>query len=213
LTYAGGVLQFDLGKETNTGFQRTGSLNKPPPVLLKAIGSLESKHGLYGSEDMSKHISEAYRKFPTYATKAKHLGPDQDRLFEAAYEHPNAQSLTCQRCDVNQLVDRDPRETQDPVIHYGLIGSGNQVIKNSRARDLLGEQNILCVEMEAAGVMDNFPCLVIRGICDYCESHKNKRWQPYAALTAAAYAKELLSTIPVLEVEAAPVALDILQES
>jgi hypothetical protein len=211
LIYAGGVLQFDLGKETNAGFQRTGSLNKPPPVLLKAIGSLESKHGLYGSEDVLKHISETYRKFPAY--KAKHPGLEQDRLFEAAYDHPNAQSPTCQRCDVNQLVDRDPRESQDPAIHYGLIGSGNQVIKNSRARDLLGEQNILCVEMEAAGVMDNFPCLVIRGICDYCDSHKNKRWQPYAALTAAAYAKELLSTIPVLEVEAAPVALDILQES
>jgi hypothetical protein len=204
-------VQFDLGKETNTGFKRTGSLNKPPPVLLKAIGSLESKHGLYGSEDVPKHISETYRKFPAY--KAKHPGLEQDWLFEAAYDHPNAESLTCQRCELTQLVDRDARETQDPAIHYGLIGSGNQVIKSSRVRDVLREQNILCVEMEAAGIMDNFPCLVIRGICDYCDSHKNKRWQPYAALTAAAYAKELLSTIPVLEVEAAPVALDVLGES
>ena len=64
---------------------------------------------------------------------------------------------------------------------------------------------VLCVEMEAAGLMDDFPCLVIRGICDYADSHKNKRWQPYAAATAAAYAKELLSTIPahVVEVVAA----------
>jgi nucleoside phosphorylase len=98
-------------------------------------------------------------------------------------------------------------------MHYGLIGSGNRVIKNSHVRDRLVKQDILCVEMEAAGVMDIFPCLVIRGICDYCDSHKNKRWQSYAALAAAAYAKELLSTIPVLEVEAAPVALDILQGS
>lgn len=50
--------------------------------------------------------------------------------------------------------------------------------------------------MEAAGLMDNFPCLVIRGICDYSDSHKNKRWQEYAAATAAAYAKELLSVVP-----------------
>jgi hypothetical protein len=207
----GGVLQFDLGKETTEGFERTGSLDKPPGILLKAIALLESRHALHGSRDVPKHISDTYERFPAY--KARHPGLEQDRLFEAAYDHPNARSLTCQRCDVTQLVDRDPRESQDPAIHYGLIGSGNQVIKNSRARDLLGEQNILCVEMEAAGVMDNFPCLVIRGICDYCDSHKNKRWQPYAALTAAAYAKELLSTIPVLEVEAAPVALDILQES
>jgi hypothetical protein len=45
-----------------------------------------------------------------------------------------------------------------------------------------------------------FPGLVIKGICDYADSHKNKRWQPYAAGTAAAYAKELLSAISAAEV-------------
>ena len=50
--------------------------------------------------------------------------------------------------------------------------------------------------------MDDFPCLVIRGVCNYADSHKNKRWQPYAAATAAAYAKELLSVIPRQEVVA-----------
>src|SRR4029077_6880907 len=58
------------------------------------------------------------------------------------------------------------------------------------------ELDILCFEMEAAGLMDSFPCLVIRGICDYSDSHKNKQWREYAAATAAAYAKELLSVIP-----------------
>lgn len=56
--------------------------------------------------------------------------------------------------------------------------------------------------------MDSFPCLVIRGICDYADSHKNRIWQPYAAATAAAYAKELLSTIPPAEVTRLP-AIDI----
>lgn len=53
--------------------------------------------------------------------------------------------------------------------------------------------------MEAAGLMNDFPCLVIRGICDYADSHKNKQWQPYAAAVAAGYMKELLLTIPVQE--------------
>jgi nucleoside phosphorylase len=57
--------------------------------------------------------------------------------------------------------------------------------------------------MEAAGLMDEFSCLIIRGICDYADSHKNKRWQPYAAATAAAYAKELLSIIPAVTTRAA----------
>ena len=64
------------------------------------------------------------------------------------------------------------------------------------SRDRLAkEHGMLCFEMEAAGLMNQLPCLVIRGICDYSDSHKNKLWQGYAALTAAAYAKRLLSVV------------------
>jgi hypothetical protein len=55
--------------------------------------------------------------------------------------------------------------------------------------------------MEATGLMDEFLCLVICGICGYADSDKNRRWQPYAATTAAAYAKELLSITPASEVD------------
>ncbi|KAH6687283.1 ankyrin repeat protein [Plectosphaerella plurivora] len=82
----------------------------------------------------------------------------------------------------------------NPVVHYGNIASGNQVIKNARTRDRLSKElKVLCFEMEAAGLMLDFPCIVIRGICNYADSHKNKAWQGYAAATAAAFAKELLS--------------------
>jgi nucleoside phosphorylase len=57
------------------------------------------------------------------------------------------------------------------------------------------QMNVLCFEMEAAGLMNTLPCLVIRGICDYCDSHKNDDWHNYAALTAAAYARELLHVL------------------
>lgn len=63
--------------------------------------------------------------------------------------------------------------------------------------------------MEAAGLMDNFPCLVIRGICDYSDSHKNKQWQDYAAATAAAYSKELLSVVHASHVMNTPTARSI----
>jgi hypothetical protein len=55
--------------------------------------------------------------------------------------------------------------------------------------------NGLCFEMEAVGLMYRFPCLVIRGICDYSDSHKNHEWQEYAAATAAAYAREILHSM------------------
>ena len=48
-------------------------------------------------------------------------------------------------------------------------------MKNALDRDkLVEEEEILCFKMEAAGLMNHFPCLVIRGICDYSNSHKNK---------------------------------------
>ncbi|KAL4984123.1 hypothetical protein BDW68DRAFT_23661 [Aspergillus falconensis] len=58
----------------------------------------------------------------------------------------------------------------------------------------------ICFGMEAAGLMDNSPCLVIREISDYADSHKNNHWQGYAAATVAASAKELLSVVPPEEV-------------
>ena len=100
-------------------------------------------------------------------------------------------------CNTDKQETRQSRESEEAVVYYGTIALGNQVIRDGRTRDKLSNElgGILCFEMEAVGLMNNFPCLVIRGICDYADSHKNKTWQPYAAGTAAAYAKEVLSVI------------------
>ena len=75
-------------------------------------------------------------------------------------------------------------------------------MKDALVRDTLAaEKDVLCFEMEAAGLMNHFPCLVIRGICDYSDSHKNKEWQGYAALVAATYAKQLLYQIAPRQLE------------
>lgn len=75
-------------------------------------------------------------------------------------------------------------------------------MKNALERDRLANRDgVICFEMEAAGLMDEFPCLVIRGISDYADSHKTKSWQPYAAIVAATYAKELLLVVSPQAVE------------
>ncbi|EXF74490.1 pfs domain-containing protein [Colletotrichum fioriniae PJ7] len=102
---------------------------------------------------------------------------------------------TCVHCNPEDELTRDNRPDTDPEIHYGAIASGNSIVKDSISRDQILqklETKCLCFEMEAAGLMNDFPCLVIRGVCDYADSHKNDRWQNYAAIVAAAYAKELL---------------------
>jgi hypothetical protein len=67
--------------------------------------------------------------------------------------------------------------------------------------------------MEAAGLTNEFPCIVIRGICDYADTHKNDVWQKYAAITAAAFAKELLSVVKPTEVAGTKYAIDVISES
>lgn len=106
----------------------------------------------------------------------------------------------------------------EPKIHYGLIASGNMVVKDGRRRDELFSQlrdrvggECICFEMEAAGLMNNFPCLVIRGISDYADSHKNRTWRKYAAMTAAAYAKELLGVVPPAHVRKTPRLIEALE--
>lgn len=97
-----------------------------------------------------------------------------------------------------------PRHPPGMKIHYGLVASGDKVIKDpifrTESKKVLGD-SLLCIEMEAAGMMNDFPCVTIRGICDYADSHKNKIWQEPAAAVAAAYAKELLMYLAPTEVK------------
>jgi hypothetical protein len=125
--------------------------------------------------------------------------PSTDILYQPSAVHDFSSSSGCtENCNDESIVKRPDRPTDEdnPVIYYGLIASGNTVLKDAVVRDRLArEKDILCFEMEAAGLMNQFPCIVIRVICDYADSHKNKDWQGYAALSAAAYTKDLLSQI------------------
>ncbi|KAJ5719270.1 hypothetical protein N7493_007725 [Penicillium malachiteum] len=187
----GGVVQHDFGKLTSSGFRRTGFLNAPPKILLNAVASLKVKHML-GDQQFPEFISK-FNCLPEF--RRKNAG--RDVLFDSNYDH--AEGATCSgSCDKERIIHRKQRRQRNKNLHYGNIASGNQVIKSAAERDRISSElgGVLCFEMEAAGLMNEFPCLVIRGICDYSDSHKNKRWQPYAAAAAAARAKELLSVIP-----------------
>jgi nucleoside phosphorylase len=189
----GGVVQYDFGKAAPSGFERTGSLNAPPTILLNAIAILQARH-IRRKGILQEYISQL-ENLTGFGRKT--AGPDA--LFDSRYDHIGGR--TCEGCNNAYLVRRQTR-AQEVVVYYGTIASGNQVMRSAAERDRVSAElgGVLCFEMEAAGLMNSFPCLVIRGICDYADSHKNKRWQAYAAGTAAAYAKELLSVIPAAEV-------------
>lgn len=191
-----GVVQYDLGRmEKGGNFHRKGTLSRPPTLLLNAVKALQAKYNL--EEKLSEHILEGFKRhFPKWARGREYPGAEFDRLFVADYNHVD-DNATCDDCDSLKVVSRTSRSNSHPIIHYGNIASGNQVMKDALARDrLAAKERVICFEMEAAGLMDDFRCLVIRGISDYSDSHKNSAWQPYAAATAAAYGKVLLLEIP-----------------
>ncbi|KAF6825876.1 hypothetical protein CMUS01_09658 [Colletotrichum musicola] len=194
----GGVIQYDRGKAITGGsFERTGFLSPPPKVLLTAVARLQADQ-LSGDCRVPDIVSEFLSNLKKSRLRKKfgYQGESNDCLFRADYDHVDPGS-SCDVCDPSQAVQRDPRDDADPVVHYWNIASGNLVVKDGALRDRLSRGlGVLCFEMEAAGLMQDFPCLMIRGMCDYSDSHKNKMWQEYAALTAAGFAKELLMAIP-----------------
>lgn len=199
----GGVIQYDMGQWRDDGkFHKRSHLNKPPTMLLKATKLLQSDHGFRKGEVNSyitdvTSLSETHELFEKY----QFPGQEKDLLYPEDYTHVGGED--CSACDSHMAEIRAVRKSKNPVVHYGIIASGNAVIRDPQYRDRLRKEwGVSCFEMEAAGLMDNFPCVVIRGISDYADSHKNDIWQPYAAVVAAAYAKDLLRVILPYEVDA-----------
>ncbi|RHZ45970.1 uncharacterized protein CDV56_102395 [Aspergillus thermomutatus] len=186
----GGVIQYDMGKVAADGvFCRTGSLNSPPRSLLTAVNNMRAAE-LTDDPRYPEYLQRAIKR--TRRTQA-HFGrpsPQSDRLFKTKHEHP-ATAKNCDICPREWEETRSERDGQDPLPHYAPFGIW-----------------ALCFEMEAAGLMLDFPCIIIRGICDYSDSHKNKQWQGYSALAAAAYAKELLEYVPRGQVSQENLAVD-----
>jgi len=153
----------------------------------------------YPGIDADKLFDPTYRHkhhdFPdcTICTKCENK---DDEVCETALRS----SCSELKCNENKLVPRSrlskAKETTvlpQPMIHYGLIASGDTVMKSAEHRDAIAtKDNVIAFEMEGAGVWENLPCVVVKGVCDYADSHKHKGWQNYAAATAAAYMKAFL---------------------
>ncbi|KAE8363618.1 hypothetical protein BDV27DRAFT_158635 [Aspergillus caelatus] len=211
----GGLLQYDMGKELQKEeFHPIGFSGQPPTILLTAVYRLQARYALEGHR-IKESIQAVLKGNKSLRQKYTRPHSETDRLYESQFTHPNSQASCAECCDDSRLIFRPRRrEGEDPTIHYGLIASTNMAIKDAIFRDkLAADQDVLCFETEAVGLMNHIPCLVIRGICDYTDSHKSKEWQGYAAIVAAAYAKELLSQIDCRRVYVEPKVSEVMEET
>ncbi|EXF77001.1 pfs domain-containing protein [Colletotrichum fioriniae PJ7] len=171
----GGVLQYDFGKSIEDGkFEMTRFLNQPPLALRTALNGLISDLEIEGNwfED---HILTRLKN-DILKRKYGRPSPESDKLFRSNIVYDASKTMADYCAD--DFVDRPERDPNlGPVVHYGLIASANQVMKDAQKRDALAkEKNVLCFEMEAAAM-------------------KNKQWQGYAAMAAASFAKSLVCCI------------------
>jgi len=127
------VIQWDLGKKPEgEKFERTGSLNTPPQLLLTALSKLETDNELSGSK-IPRYLKEMVQKYPTPESKYSRSASLEDTLFRAQYQHDisrdDGEAASCKSCDMTEIARRRLQDTDAPVVHHGLIASGNMVIK------------------------------------------------------------------------------------
>ncbi|KAI1413401.1 hypothetical protein F5Y13DRAFT_29442 [Hypoxylon sp. FL1857] len=194
-----GVVQYDLGRQMPERFVRKNTLldalGRPNPEIRGVLSKLQGLRGRKILQNKMASYLAVLQCEPGLA--AQYPGVTHDKLFSPTYRHI-ADGKSCDECGCNGPLIPRTRLQQDnhqAVVHFGLIASCDKVLKSGQDREtLFREEAVIGFEMEGAGVWDNFPCVVIKGACDYADSHKTKAWQRYAAATAAACMKAFLDS-------------------
>lgn len=190
------VVPYREGKQTDNGFEMTGQPGSPPLILQSAITRL----GLRLRQGLD--LQETIHNLGPHAIDR----PEKDNLYIRDYTHNDlCDCLKAEPRALSSICTRSLRCDSLVQVHQGVVGSADQVMKRAGKRDeCAGLFDIICYEMEAAGIMRTISCLTVRGISDYSDGHKNDEWHSYASLSAAVCTKELLSIITVRSLSQCP---------
>jgi nucleoside phosphorylase len=204
------LVQYDLGRQYPGGFKRKkdvrDTLGRPSPEIRAVQAKLGTSRY---KQRMQNNITTFLQKIQRTLHETKYPGQKNDILYRSSYMHQHHSPTECHECrkddEICELALKmeckdlkcesamhvtrsrlmDTSITQ-PTVHFGIMGSGNTVMKSGQSRDQMAQADgIIAFEMEGVGVWDYFPSIVIKGVCDYADSHKTKGWQRYAAATAA----------------------------
>ncbi|KAE9565732.1 hypothetical protein CGMCC3_g18085 [Colletotrichum fructicola] len=213
------IVQYDLGRQYPSSFSQKGDVDDSLSRLSKDVRTfLATYETHHGRDDLQQRITKILAQIQQVAiAKDRHCynrpAAQDDILFEPNYLHKHRDQSDCVchgwaacdgaikasckqlKCDVRHQVSRKRLESKGPElrIHIGRIGSGDTVMKSGKHRDrVAAEHGIIAFEMEGAGVWEEIPCIIVKGVCDYADSHKNKSWQDFAAAMAASATKALL---------------------
>ncbi|KAL3470240.1 purine and uridine phosphorylase [Aspergillus californicus] len=213
------VIEYDFGRQYPGGYQRkTGiqdTLGRPGQEIRALLNGLRAENS---RSELHNQTQQYLQVLQEKAARWSHPGVS-DVLFRASYlhkhfSHPSPAECSCFKSDLPEIICeealgkdcdeldcdsgqqircREVSGANQPSIYIGPVASADTVMKSGQHRDEIARrEKVIGFEMEGAGVWDNVPCIIIKGVCDYADSHKNKLWQAYAAATGAAVAKAFL---------------------
>ncbi|KAL4781260.1 hypothetical protein BJX76DRAFT_360039, partial [Aspergillus varians] len=211
------VIEYDFGRQYPGGFLRKpgvkDTLGRPSREIRSLLNGLRARNARIELQSQTQqYLRVLQQSGPTWSQPGV-----SDLLFRASYLHKHyshssparcsclgsnsqicdeAMGQDCDRlhCDSGQQIRcREISEALRTSIYIGSVASGDTVMKSGQHRDEIAKrEKVIGFDMEGAGVWDNVPCIIIKGVCDYADSHKSKLWQPYAAATGASVAKAFL---------------------
>jgi nucleoside phosphorylase len=182
---ARGIIQYDFEKEGITEVIPRHPPRPPSSSLLEAVNLLKAAE-IRGDRPWKKYLDQAMLKL-------KITRP------------PERTDILVSTRDPSERIahPRDPdRVRGEPKVILGPIASSNTLLANPIKRDELRDRfKVKAIEMEGSGIADATSYLaagylVIRGISDYCDQTKGDKWQLYAAVAAASYARAFIASIP-----------------
>ncbi|KAL4867588.1 hypothetical protein BDV12DRAFT_186521 [Aspergillus spectabilis] len=213
------VIEYDFGRQYPGGYLRktgvTDTLGRPGREIRTLLNGLRAENS---RSELQNQTQQYLQVLQQKAVRWSHPGVS-DVLFRASYLHKHyshASPAKCScfksdspenvceealgkdcdelNCDSGQQIRcQEVLGANQPLIYIGPVASADTVMKSGQHRDEIARrEKVIGFEMEGAGVWDNIPCIIIKGVCDYADSHKNKLWQAYAAATGASVAKALL---------------------
>lgn len=194
-----GVLHYGFGASIQgEGFRRRGTLDGPPPELLTAVAELKDDYRRNRTQ-LGLQIKLALDQHPMISEEYARPESSTDILYESDFIHLDERKTCIEVGCVEQVsrqVNRIARseDSEQSMVRHGTVASADVLVRDAILRDkLASEDGVLCFEMESAGLMNTWlRWMVVRGICDYADTHKNKTWQNHAAVAAAVYAKDIL---------------------
>jgi nucleoside phosphorylase len=216
------VVEYDFGREYENGFKRRTNVENQLPRAPTEVANFMNLFLGGGGKAFQRvlrktnadlaHWSELKTEEGGYH---RHPGPDKDNVYDLGYRHKHQNPEQCAKCSQctewhHEVCDkalaagcqelgcesRRSNAVRETKIHFGRYASGNAVMKSGHRRDLLiREEGVIGFEMEGAGAWEVFGTIVVKGVVDYADSHKNKQWRGYPAARAALCAAAMIEEI------------------